>query len=171
MWSGICSVATTWIGFWTWIWSMRHHGLGQEVACWFQCWENSTCLVWQSDNTGSVDVKMDETVLEEKSSFKMLGLTFFSKLDWNSYISSIAKTASRKIGAIICSMKFLSPDLALYLCKSTIWPCMKYCCDVRATSTSSCYLELKKTFSPFLWMGFSCLKARTTSRRQFTFYH
>ena len=29
----------------------------------------------------SIDVKMDGSVLEEKSSFKMLGLTFFSILD------------------------------------------------------------------------------------------
>ena len=32
-------------------------------------------------NTGAFDVKMDGSVLEEKSSFKMLGLTFSSKLD------------------------------------------------------------------------------------------
>ena len=57
---------------------------------------------------------MDEPVLEEKSSFKMLGLTFSSKLDWGSYIISIAKTVSRKTGALICSMKFLSPEAALY---------------------------------------------------------
>ena len=31
-------------------------------------------------NNGSLDLKMDESVLEEKSSFKMLGLTFSSKL-------------------------------------------------------------------------------------------
>ena len=54
-------------------------------------------------------VKMDGSVLEEKSSFKMLGLTFSSKFDWGSYIISIAKTAPIKIGALICSMKFLSP--------------------------------------------------------------
>ena len=47
---------------------------------------------------GASDVKMDGSVLEEKSSFKMLGLTFWSKLDWGSYIISIAKTASKKIG-------------------------------------------------------------------------
>ena len=40
----------------------------------------------QSNNNGSIDVKMDGFVLEEKSSFKMLGLTFSSKLDWGSYI-------------------------------------------------------------------------------------
>ena len=29
----------------------------------------------------------------------------------------------------------------------------------------------KKLYGPFLWMGFNCLTARATSRRQFTFYH
>ena len=47
----------------------------------------------RSKNTGAIDVKMDGSVLEEKISFKMLGLTFSSKLDWGSYIVSIAKTA------------------------------------------------------------------------------
>ena len=51
--------------------------------------------------------------LQEKSSFKMLGLTFSSKLDWRSDIISIAKTAFKKIGAIICSIKFLSAGGAL----------------------------------------------------------
>ena len=36
------------------------------------------------NNTSAINVKMDGSVLEEKSSFKMLGLTFFSKLDWGS---------------------------------------------------------------------------------------
>ena len=65
---------------------------------------------------------MDGSVLEEKSSSKMLVLTFPSKLDWSSYIISktvflytIAKTASKKIGALIRSMKFLSLEVALYL--------------------------------------------------------
>ena len=84
---------------------------------------------------------MDGSILEEKTSFKMLGLTFSSKLDWGSYIVSIAKTASKKIGALIRSMKFLSPEVALYLCKSTIQPCMEYCCHVWA-GAPSCYLEL-----------------------------
>ena len=51
----------------------------------------------RSNNNGSIDVKMDGSILEEKSPFKMLGLTFSSKLDWGSYIISIAKTTSKKI--------------------------------------------------------------------------
>ena len=95
----------------------------------------------RSNNTGSIDMKMDGFVLEEKSSFKMLGLIFSSKLDWGSYIISIVKTASKKIGALIRSMKFLSPEFALYLYKFTTRPCMEYCCHVWA-STPSCNLEL-----------------------------
>ena len=95
----------------------------------------------RSNNTGAIDVKMDESVLEEKSHFKMLGLTFSSKLDWGSYIISIAKTATKKVGALIRSMKFLSPEVALYLYKPTIRPCMEHCCHVWA-GASSFYLEL-----------------------------
>ena len=63
----------------------------------------------QSINNGFIDMEMDGSVLEEKSTFKMLSLTFSSTLDWGSYIISITKTASKKIGALIPSMKFLSP--------------------------------------------------------------
>ena len=52
---------------------------------------------WSNKN-GSIDVKMDGSVLEEKSS---------------SYIISIAKTASKKIGALMCFIKFRSPEVAL----------------------------------------------------------
>ena len=51
----------------------------------------------RSNSNGSIDVNMGGSILEEKSSFKMLGLTFSAKLDWGSYIISIAKTASKKI--------------------------------------------------------------------------
>ena len=71
----------------------------------------------------------------------MLGLTFSSKLDWGSYIMSIAKIASKKIEALIHSMKFLSREVALYLYKSAMRPCMEYCCHVCA-GAPSCYLQL-----------------------------
>ena len=91
----------------------------------------------QSKNTGTIDLKMDVSIFVEKSSFKMLGLIFSSKLDWGSYIISIAKTVSKKIGALIRSMKLPSPEVALYLYKCAIQPC----CHVWA-GAPSCYLEL-----------------------------
>ena len=95
----------------------------------------------RSNNTGAIDVKMERSVLEEKSSFKMLRLTFSSKMGRGSYIFSIAKTGSQKTRALICSMKFLSSDVVLYLYKSTKRSSMKYCCHVCA-GAPSCYLEL-----------------------------
>ena len=69
----------------------------------------------------------------------MLRLAFSSKLD--SYIIAIAKTASKKIGALIRSMKFFSPKVALY--KSTIRPCMENGREWKTVVMSpSCYLEL-----------------------------
>ena len=44
--------------------------------------------------TGAIDVKI-VLFFEEKSSVKMLALTFSSKLGWGSYVISIAKTASK----------------------------------------------------------------------------
>ena len=38
-------------------------------------------------------------------------------------------------------MKFLSPEVVLYLYKSTIHRCMEYCCHIWADAPS-CYLEL-----------------------------
>ena len=105
-----------------------------------------------SNNTGAIDMKMNGSVVEENhllrcwgclltSSFSMLELSFSFKLDWSSYIISVTKTASKKIGPLIRSMKFLSPEVSLYLYESTIRPCMEYSCHVWAGATS-CYLEI-----------------------------
>ena len=80
----------------------------------FNAGKNRLVSFDRSRNNVAIDVKMDGSVLEKKSSFKMLGLTFSSKLDWGSYIISIAINVSKKIVALICSMKILSPEVALY---------------------------------------------------------
>ena len=74
-------------------------------------------------------MKMGGSVLEKKSSFKMLGLSFSSKLGRGSYIISIGKTASKKIGTLICSMKFLSPEVAFYHMPmhGLLLPCLGLC--------------------------------------------
>ena len=66
-----------------------------------------------SNNTGAIDVKIDESLLEEILSFKMIAFLFFSKLGWSSYIISIAKTTSKESEALIRSLEFLSPEFPL----------------------------------------------------------
>ena len=91
-----------------------------------------------SSNFAAIYVKMDGSLLS-------------SKLDWGSYIISIGKTTSNKIGALIRSMKFRSPEVALYLYKSTIRRCVEYCCHVCCcrvyccrvwAGAPSCYFEM-----------------------------
>ena len=94
----------------------------------------------QSSNHGSIDMKIYWSVLEERSSFKMLELTFSSKLDYGSCVLSIAKTVSKKIGALIRFMRFLSHEVALYLYKSSIRSCIEDCVHIRA-GTTSCYRQ------------------------------
>ena len=94
--------------------------------------------LWTGVRSGSIDLKMDGFVHEEKSSFKMLVLTFSSKLDWGYYIISFGKTASKKIRALFYKV---SSEIALYFCKSTICPCMEFYYHIWA-GAPSCYLEL-----------------------------
>ena len=71
----------------------------------------------------------------------MLGLTYSSKLGSGSYFISTAKSVSKKIGALIPSIKFISPEVVLYRYKSTKQLYMEYCCHAWAVAPS-CYLEL-----------------------------
>ena len=50
----------------------------------------------RSYNLGAFNVKINGSVLEEKSSFKSLGLTFSSELDWGS-LSLLLKLPPRKL--------------------------------------------------------------------------
>ena len=80
----------------------------------------------------------------------MLGLTFSSNLDWGSYIIAIVKTTSKKIGALIRSMKFLSPEVAFYLYKSGLVPLV---------ATWNCGISYKNNMQG-CW-SFTCCLSRT----------
>ena len=63
----------------------------------FNAGKAQLALFDRSNNSSSTDVKMAWSVVEEKSSFKMLGSSFSSKLNWGCYIISIAKLPPRKL--------------------------------------------------------------------------
>ena len=117
--------------------------------------------MWQQlESTSELESDLRDTVNRGKKQL----------VDFNAgrtQLVSFAKTASKKIGVLIRSMKFLSPVVALYLYKSTIRPCMKYCCHVW-TGAPSCYLELLdklqkrkcRTVGPSLAASFESLAHR-----------
>ena len=57
-------------------------------------------------------------------------LTFTRSMDRKPYIQFIVKAASRKMGSLYRSQRFLTPESILYLYKSTIRPCMEYCSHI-----------------------------------------
>ena len=69
---------------------------GRKCLVDFNAGKNSTCFFDRSNNTGAIDVKINESVLKEKSSFKMLELTFSSKLDYGS-LFLLLKLPARKL--------------------------------------------------------------------------
>ena len=64
---------------------------GKEWLIDFNAGKTALVLFDRFNNSGAIDVKVDGSALEEKSSFKMLRLISFSKLDWGSYITSASK--------------------------------------------------------------------------------
>ena len=89
------------------------------------------------------------------------------------------KIKKPRIWSVISSCQIIpSPGLFLY----TYWFNLFISKQVLLLANKSLYRLLNtyfrtsidkknKLYDPFLWMGFICLKARATSRRQFTFYH
>ena len=53
-------------------------------------------------------MKNYDSVLEEEQSFKKLRLTFSSKLNWGSCMISIPKTTSKKFGAFLLKLLYIS---------------------------------------------------------------
>ena len=89
-----------------------------------------------------VPVEMNGIELPEKSSFRLLGLTFTPNMDWKHYIQNIAMASSRKVGSLYRSQRFLTPETILHLYKSTIRPCMEYCSHLWAGAPKSQGLNL-----------------------------
>ena len=79
--------------------------------------------------------------MQRKDSVKLIGLSFSSTLGCGAYIESIAKATSKKVGALIRSINYLTPEIVLHLYKAIIRPCMEYCCHVWE-GAPKCYLDL-----------------------------
>ncbi|CAE1157727.1 unnamed protein product [Acanthosepion pharaonis] len=81
---------------------------------------------------------MSDAQLPESNSLRLLGLTLTADLRWNKYIESIASSTSRKVGSLSRARKFFSPESILQIYKSTIRPCMEYCCHIWSGAPSVC---------------------------------
>jgi hypothetical protein len=72
----------------------------------------------------------DDTQLNPSSSLNILGVSFSHDLSWRDHITSLAKTASKKLGVLRRFRDFFTPTQLLSLYRGLIRPCMEYGCHV-----------------------------------------
>ena len=72
-----------------WFLINQSHSASPSDSCRYVSYKYIISFGW-SKNSGSIYVKMNGSILNEKASFKMTGLAFSSKKDWGSYVVSIS---------------------------------------------------------------------------------
>jgi hypothetical protein len=70
------------------------------------------------------------TVLPESTSFKIVGLTFTSKLCWSKHINNVAVNARRAIGLVKRLTRYLNPAALSTIYKSHVRSRMEYLCPI-----------------------------------------
>ena len=83
----------------------------------------------------------NDTQLSPSSTLNILGLSFTKNLNWKTHISSLAKTASMKLGVLCRLHQFFSPYQLLTLYRGLIRPCMEYASHVWGGSTHTALLN------------------------------
>ena len=84
----------------------------------------------------------NDTQLSPSPTLNILGLSFvICNLNWKLHISSLAKTASMKLGVLSRLRQFYSPPQLLTLYRGLIRPCMEYASHVWGGSTHTALLN------------------------------
>ena len=83
----------------------------------------------------------NQTQLSPSPILNCLGLSFTPKLNWNFHISSLAKSASSRLGVLYRLQPFFSPQQLLTIYKGLVRPCIEYACHVWGGSTHTALLD------------------------------
>ena len=84
------------------------------------------------------DLRIDNAVLVTSNSFKILGVTFDSKLTFEKHIRNVASGISQKVGILRkCFRVFGNETVLLHCFNSFILPCLEYCAPVWSSAADS----------------------------------
>jgi len=83
----------------------------------------------------------DNTQLSPSPTLNILGLSFTQNLNWKFHISSLAKSASSKLGVLHRLNQFFSPSQMLAMYRGLVRPCMEYASHVWGGSTHTALLD------------------------------
>ena len=94
-----------------------------------------------STTPSEFNIVFDNSLLDPLDSINILGINVTSNLSWQSHISTIAKSASKKLGILFRCRRYFSPEQLLQLYKGLIRPCMEYCSHVWGNSPCTRLLD------------------------------
>ena len=103
-------------------WSLSNFWLGQSKLSVVQFLYLST----RHNLPNNYSLFFNDTQLSPSPTLNILGLSFTCNLSWKLHISSLAKTASVKLGVLSHLCQFYSPPQLLTLYRGLICPCMGY---------------------------------------------
>ncbi len=83
----------------------------------------------------------DNIQLSPSSTINILGLSLSKDLNWKLHISSLAKSASLKLGVLYRLKHYFSPTQLLTVYKGLVRPCKEYACHVWRVSTHTALLD------------------------------
>ena len=78
-------------------------------------------------NLGQIDFQIGDITLKSELRVKLLGVTIDSKLNFNSHVNTLCRTASQKVKALFRIRLFLNTDCAKKLCNAYILSTFNYC--------------------------------------------
>ena len=86
---------------------------------------------------------MSGVQLESADTLHLLGIDISNKLSWTNHVTSIAKRASQRLGALYRVRSYLTKESILYLYKTQIRPILEYCSHLwsRSTATGTALLD------------------------------
>ena len=93
---------------------------GSQNLVSFNTNKTQCCLISRSENKNFPDILFGSNTLKMCDSLSMLGVSVASDLSYNEHISSVAKSAARKISFLFRSKRFFTPLhlLTLYRAQS-----------------------------------------------------
>ena len=120
----------------------------------------------RTPNPQHPELGIDGSVLATCNSFKILGLTFDSKLTFEKHIRNVASGISQKIGILRKCYKIFGDQTIMLNCfNSFILPCFEYCAPVWASAADS-HLKLLDNDMNAIKFLIPNLKTDLSHRRQ-----
>ena len=75
-------------------------------------------------------LRIDDQLIKRLVYVKYLGIIVHNRLTWKEHVDYISKKISHNLGAIIRSRQCITAVSTIALCRTSIEPYLKYCCNV-----------------------------------------